>query len=60
MEAAQGLATRLLTEAEEDQDRLRLVFEVVLSRPPRSKEVTQLAEFLERERDRFAQDPAAA
>ena len=67
VEAAQALARRVLSEEQGDGNgnertrrRITLAFKLCATRGPSSQEVTVLAESLERIRNRFAADQAAA
>ena len=60
-ELAQGLALRVLREAEgDDESRLRHAFRTALSREPSAEESARLTEFLAGQRARFHSDAAAA
>jgi hypothetical protein len=60
VEAARGLAGRILGRAGDDGERLRWAFLEVLSRPPSDREAAILRRTLARERARYASDEAAA
>jgi hypothetical protein len=60
VEAARGLATKLLESGSHAADRVRFGFRTVLSRNPNSREEQALLAFLEREQARYQADPIAA
>ena len=60
-EFAKGFATRLLdVKAEDDSQRLSYALLAALGREPTSIELARLRSYLQQQRDRFDQDPAAA
>ena len=60
-EFAKGFATRLLdVKAEDDSQRLSYALLAALGREPTSIELARLRSYLQQQRDRFGQDPAAA
>jgi len=61
IEAARGLATRLLQEKNLDAEgRIRLGFRMMVSRQPTTVEIAALKDFLEKAQARYTKDPAAA
>jgi hypothetical protein len=61
VEAARGLASRILAqELQEDEQRIRWGWRQVLSRDPKSEEVSLLGSILQKHRDHFAANPPAA
>jgi hypothetical protein len=61
VEAARGLASRILAEATgDDEQRVRWAWRQVLGRDAKSEEVALLARLLQNHRGHFAADPAAA
>ena len=61
VEAAQGLALRVLREApEDDQARLEYAFRLCVARGPNGVEKNALATFLEKEGQRFRANPNQA
>ena len=61
VELAEGLAARVLSDGPDyDEGRLRQVFQVALSRPPTSEELSRLSEFLADQRQRFSDHRGAA
>lgn len=60
VEAARGLATRLLETGPDAASRVRFAFMTVLSRNPNLREEEALVAFLEREQARYKADPVAA
>lgn len=60
VEAARHLATACCTEAASDEERLIWLMIRILSRRPQAEELRQLTGLLDRQRKRFAVDPAAA
>jgi hypothetical protein len=60
VEASRAFAERIVTHDDEDAARLRWAFEECVSRPPTEEELVVLATALERERNRYAEDEAAA
>lgn len=60
-EFAKGFATRMLeTPADDDSQRLILAVQSALGRDPTSNELARLRQYLQQQRDRFANDPTAA
>jgi len=53
VEAAQGLARRVMRERDGDEDRLRHAFRCALVRPPEGEELEALRAFLDRQRARL-------
>ena len=60
LEAARGLATRLLAEPGDDADRVARAWLQAVGRPPTADETTVVSTVLEAARQRFQGDPAAA
>ena len=60
VEAARGLAERIIQQADDPTDRLRWAFEECLSRPPRPEEESQLLQLVEQQLDRYLAKPQAA
>jgi hypothetical protein len=60
LEAAKALADRILSAPADDGARLNRAFQAALLRSPSGQEATLLQNYLDRERDRFADDPQAA
>ena len=60
VEASRKLAERLLSEAKTTEDRVTLGFRLVTARVPTSKEIGILSRLLEKQRERYAKDEAAA
>jgi hypothetical protein len=60
VEAARGLAARVMSEARGDEARAERVLRLVVGRRPRPEEVEIVADVYRRQRDEFAADPQAA
>lgn len=60
LEAAKALADRILSVPADDDARLKSAFQAALVRTPSRQETSLLQNLLDRERDRFADDPKAA
>ncbi|HEX6962216.1 MAG TPA: DUF1553 domain-containing protein, partial [Lacipirellula sp.] len=60
VEASRAFAERIVSHAEQDGARLRWAFKECLSRPPSEEEFVVLASALSRERQRYAENEAAA
>ena len=61
MEAAQALAVRILSEAEQTfDDRLRYAFQIALARPPNDAELESLSGYYRRQMQIFEQESGAA
>jgi hypothetical protein len=61
VEAARGLASRILSEApQEDEQRIRWAWRQVLGRDAKTEEVSLLARLRQNHRDQFAAEPQAA
>jgi hypothetical protein len=57
LEAAQGLAVRMLAGGSSVADRIRFGFELCVARPPSEREVNRLAELFGESMTEFAKDP---
>jgi hypothetical protein len=60
LDAARGLADRVLSEAQGSVERLRLAFRIVLARRPSDEELEAMQDFLDRRRAEYSQDAALA
>ncbi len=60
VEAARALAANLLKAHNQDSERLKFLFSSTLQRAPRPAELELLLPLLEKHREQYAQDPAAA
>ena len=60
MEAARALATSLIKDTDDDQERLKLAFQKVLLRSPDRLELSVLRPSIQRYRRRYLETPAAA
>jgi hypothetical protein len=60
VEASRAFAERMLARSESDENRVRWAFREALSRAPTDKEMSVLLRALQRERQRYQADPAAA
>ncbi len=61
VEFTRGLSSRLLSEsAVDDSVRMTKLFELCLARPPSSRELNRLVEFLQSQRQEYAAQPEAA
>lgn len=60
VEAARHLAAQAIETAHADEDRMTFLFRTVVQRPPSGKESSALLRLLERQRDVYGKDAAAA
>ena len=60
LEAAQGIANRVISHAGQTEDRVTYLFELCLVRPPTASEIAAVAKYHKNQQARFATDAKRA